>query len=258
MDGTDEPGGWAPAARDDGARQTRALRAAERRKRLAQPPDVRLYALARLLGRLLFGLCVGPQVIGRENVPAAGPLLVVGNHLTFLEPPLVTAVVPRRMTFLALTDLFAIGWLGPFMRLLGALPVRRGGARDLDALRAALELLRRGGAVAIFPEGTRSPDGGLLRANPGVALLALRSGAPVLPVAVVGTERIEAVGPFLTARLRRRRVRVVIGRPFRPAAGPGKPDHQAVADQIMGEVARLLPPAYRGAYAESITEAGGR
>lgn len=255
MGDIDGPGGPVPEARERMAR-SRTLRAAERRKRLAQPPDPRLYALARLLARLLFSLCVGPVVAGREHVPAAGPLLVVGNHLTFLEPPLLTAVVPRRMTFLALIDLFAIGWMAPFLRPLGALPVKQGGGRDLDALRAALEILRRGGAVTIFPEGTRSLGEGLMRANPGVALLALRSGAPVLPVAVVGTERIEAAGPFLTARLRGRRVRVVIGRPFHPAVGPGKPDHQAVADQIMGEVARLLPPAYRGAYADTIAEAG--
>jgi 1-acyl-sn-glycerol-3-phosphate acyltransferase len=252
---TDGPGGQLSEVWAGGARG-RTLRAAERRKRLAQPPDPRLYALARLLARLLFWLCVGPAVAGREHVPAAGPLLVVGNHLTFLEPPLLTAVVPRRMTFLALVDIFSIGWMAPFLRPLGALPVKQGGARDLDALRAALEILRHGGAVTIFPEGTRSLDGGLLRANPGVALLALRSGAPVLPVAVVGTERIEAARPFLTARLRGRRVRVVIGRPFRPTVGPGKPDHQAVADQIMGEVARLLPPAYRGAYADAAPEAG--
>jgi 1-acyl-sn-glycerol-3-phosphate acyltransferase len=227
------------------------LARAEERKRRAEPADARTYAFARVVLRLLFGLCVGPEIVGRENVPRRGPLLVVGNHLSFLEPPLMTVAVPRRITYLALYELFDIGWLAPALRVMGALPVKRGGARDLDALRAALHLLERDEAVGIFPEGERSIQAGLLRANPGVSLLVTRSGATILPVAITGTERLTSIPALLLARLRRRRVRIVIGRPFRPTVAGARPDHQALADEIMGEVAALLPPAYRGAYADA-------
>ena len=237
-------------------RSARLLAEAEARKREARPPDARTYALARTLGRAVFGACVAPRVVGREHIPRAGPLLIVANHLSYLEPPLITAVVPRRITFLARHELFEIGWLAPVLQLLGALPIKRGGARDLDAIRAALDLLRQGEAVAIFPEGQRSPGPGLLRATPGVALLAHRSGAPVLPIAITGTEHLEAVGPFLGARWQPPPVRVTIGRPFHPTFGHGRPDHQATADEVLGRVAELLPERYRGAYGPGGTGTG--
>ncbi len=229
-------------------RVNKTLARAEERKRRARQAGARGYIVVRVLARLVFGGLLGPEIVGREHVPRRGPLLVVANHLSYLEPPLIVAAVPRRITFLALYELFEIPWLAPLSRLMGALPVRRGGARDLDAIRAALDLLGRGAAVGIFPEGTRSLTPGLLRGNPGVSLLALRSGAPILPVAVAGTERLGTVRPFLLARLRRPRVRVVIGPPFRPHVGPGRPDHQAVADEIMARIAALLPPEYQGFY----------
>jgi 1-acyl-sn-glycerol-3-phosphate acyltransferase len=226
----------------------RTLAEAEERKRRAEPPDARTYALAQLVGKVVFGACVGPRVVGLEHVPREGPLLVVANHLSFLEPPLIGTIIPRRITFLARYELFEIRWLAIVLRAMSALAVKRGGARDLDAIKAALELLKHGEAVAIFPEGTRSVTPGLLRATPGISLLAYRSGAPILPVGIIGTERLEAAGRFIGGRFQRPRVRMVIGKPFRPDFDGGRPDHQEVADAVMRRVAELLPEGYRGEY----------
>lgn len=228
--------------------QNKTLALAEERKRRAQPANPCAYAICWLAARLLFRSFVRVEVSGLEQVPRRGPLLVVGNHLSYLEPPLLTSVLPRRITYLALHELFTIPWLSPIVRLMGALPVKRGGARDLDAIRAALHLLQEQQAVGIFPEGQRSIQAGLLRANPGVSLLALRSGAPVLPVAVTGTERLPALLPFVLARPRRVRIQVVVGAPFHPEVAGHRTNHQLVADQIMCHVAALLPPEYRGVY----------
>ncbi len=230
------------------SRTERVIAEAEQRKRTAQPPDARTYALARILGKVVFGICTAAQVTGLEYVPPHGPLLIVANHLSYLEPPLIATAIPRRITFLAGHELYEIGWLAWVLRTMGALPVRRGGARDLDAIRAAVELLKRGEAVGIFPEGQITEQPVLKRAKPGLSLLAYRANAPILPIAISGTEHLSSVTPFLTARFREPRVQVQIGQPFLPDFGPGKPDHQAVADAVMRRIAALLPAQYRGEY----------
>jgi 1-acyl-sn-glycerol-3-phosphate acyltransferase len=244
----DEPGGRA------GRRAARALAEAEARTRRAAPPDARTYALAQVLSRGIFGLCTGAKVIGRDRVPREGPLLIVANHLSYLEPPLLAAIIPRRITFLAGHELYEMPWLAPILRAMGALPVRRGGMRDLEALRAAVALLKQGEAVALFPEGRISPEPGLERAKPGLSLLAQRSGAQILPVGISGTDRLDHAVPFLTARWRQPRVRVQIGHPFTPDFGTGRPDHQAIADDVMARIAALLPARYRGEYREKSRE----
>ena len=252
-------GGHQPLASDAGGVKPDSPGAA---RRMAPAPvarrprehrvNMRVYRWVRLAVSALFKVCVGLRVRGRQNVPQTGPLLLVVNHLTYLEPPLIGVVLPRRLTFLTLNEVFQVAWVGRFARTVGMVPVTPSGPRSLEGIRMALQLLDRGEVVGIFPEGTRSLTPGLLRANPGVALLAARSGVPILPVAVTGTERLDSVAHFLLARPRGARVRVAIGEPFRPHVPKGKIDHQALADQIMVELAKLLPPAYRGAYAAAV------
>ena len=164
----------------------------------------------RVLGRGVAHALFRLRVTGAEQVPASGPVLLAGNHSGFVDGPLVFLVSPRPAALLAKSEIFAglgarvFGWLG-------LIPVHRGLA-DRDALRAGLAVLSGGGALGVFPEGTRG-SGQLDQVNDGLAYLALRSGAQVVPIAVVGTAAAWPRG----ARVPRLRapVRVVFGAPVR-------------------------------------------
>ncbi|HLZ73113.1 MAG TPA: lysophospholipid acyltransferase family protein [Dehalococcoidia bacterium] len=206
------------------------------------------WATTRLMAAVVW--CFGRwRVRGREHVPRRGALLIVANHLNNADPPLIGATLrTRRIRFMAKIELFRGGVKGLPIRLFGAFPVRRFEA-DLAALRRAQELLKAGEAVAILPEGHRNRTGtGMQQAYPGAALIALRSGAPVLPVAITGTERIHGPGILL----RRPRITVTIGEPF-VLARADKIDRAAVeagTRTIMRSIATLLPPDYRGAWSD--------
>jgi len=207
------------------------------------PRRTALYALARLLCRAAIGAFAEARVEGLEDVPRSGPLIVLCNHASMVDPVLLTATFPRWLTYLAKRELFRqplVGWL---LREGGVIPVSRGAA-DRHALEQALGALRQGGAVAIFAEGTRSRDGVLQRAKAGVALLAARSGAGVLPVAIVGTQGLDAPRRWLTHP----QLVVRCGRPLSPGNRPGREGYQAAADRYMAEVAALLPAWQRGLY----------
>ena len=187
------------------------------------------------------------EVRGASRVPRSGPLIVVSNHLNNADPPLLGAALPRRLRFMAKQELFDSRF-GVFMRWFGGFPVRRFEA-DLAALRQAQAIVNEGGALAMFPEGSRSRTGALGTAHPGTALIALRTGVPLLPVAITGTERITT--PLIL--LRKPRIRVVVGEPFTlPAARRVTSEAvQSGADEIMRRIAALLPPAYRGIHGDN-------
>jgi 1-acyl-sn-glycerol-3-phosphate acyltransferase len=171
-------------------------------------------------------------------------LIVVANHLSLIDPPLLAASLPRRLRFMAKQELFESRG-GVFVRLFGAFPVRRFQA-DRQALRQARSLLENGEAVAMFPEGHRSDGNGMIAAHPGTALIALQSGAPVLPVAITGSEQIRS----LRFILQHPRITVTVGEPF-VLPRTGRIDSGAVEEAgllIMRSIAELLPPSYRGVY----------
>jgi 1-acyl-sn-glycerol-3-phosphate acyltransferase len=184
------------------------------------------------------------------QVPERGPLILVANHVNFLEVPLLyTHLLPRPITGFVKAENLDNPVLGPLLiRLWGGIPLHRGEA-DMAALRLALEALEEGHILAVAPEGTRSGDGRLQQGHPGIAFVALRSGAPLLPVVYYGGE---LFWRNLTG-LRRTDFHIVVGQPFYLDAKGGKvtqPVRQQMADEIMYQLAALLPPAYRGVYAD--------
>ncbi len=205
------------------------------------------YYVGRVLVRMLLVLLTRWQVRGKENVPTQGPVLVVANHLNLADPPLLGVSLGRKAVFMAKKELFHSRLIGYFVGGFGAFPVHRG-RLDKKALRQAIQVLADGMALIMFPEGKRSKTAQLQPAFPGSALIALRSNAPVLPIAITGTEKIKG----LAWLLRRPQITVNIGRPFYlPPVNSRltKVELAKVADFIMERIAQLLPPEYRGDYA---------
>jgi 1-acyl-sn-glycerol-3-phosphate acyltransferase len=204
------------------------------------------YTVFKLLARLLLGLFFGLRARGREHVPATGPFLIVANHSSVLDPPIVGSVCPRRLTFLAKAELFRIPGLGALIRRLGAQPLRREGA-DPAALRIAQRVLAEGGALLVFPEGTRGPEGTLRDAKPGAALLAMHSGVPVVPAYVSGSGRAWPRGRRLP---RPAKVVVTFGAPlrFEPAVGAErKKQYENASRRMMAAIADLRDRTIGGA-----------
>ena len=204
------------------------------------------YYVARVIVRGLLKLLTHCQVKGRENIPSQGPLLIVANHLSLVDPPLLGVSLSREVIFMAKKELFRFRPIGYFIGSFGAFSVHRG-QLDRQALRQAYQVLADGLALVMFPEGTRSLSGRLRPALPGSALIALRSGVPILPVGIVGTEKIRGV----TWLLRRPQITVNVGHPFHlPPASRRltKAELAELTNSIMGRIAELLPPKYRGDY----------
>jgi len=196
------------------------------------------------LTRILCRIEEGPL----SQIPQHGPLILVCNHINFLEVPLVfTHLQPRPVTGFAKSETWESPFLGPLFDLWGAIPLRRGEA-DLNALRRGLEALEGGKIVAINPEGTRSGNGRLQKGHPGVVTLALRSGVPLLPMVYYGGETFHRN----IRRLQRTDFNIRVGKPFYVDTCGEKVTRQVrqkIVDEIMFQLATLLPAAYRGAYA---------
>jgi 1-acyl-sn-glycerol-3-phosphate acyltransferase len=214
------------------------------------------YTLARWITGLIFRVVWRPRVSGVEHIPASGPVIIASNHMSFIDSVVIPLAVPRRVRFLAKAEYFeGRGLRGRgialFFHLIDAVPVRRTGNRDsMRSLELALEVLQEGTAFGIYPEGTRSRDGRLYRGRTGVGWLALTSGAPVVPVALTGTDQVQPVG---SNGLRVRPVTVTFGAPIDPAAYQGLPAGRArreITDEVMDRIAALSPQQRADAYNE--------
>jgi len=198
------------------------------------------YLFWKLVMSAFFKMTTFYRIEGREHEPRRGPFIATGNHASAADPLIIGAALRHRAAFMAKAELFAVPVVGPWLRSIGSFPVRRG-QPDRSAIRRSHEVLNAGGVLMMFPEGTRSPDGRLQEPEPGAALLALRTGVPVLPVAVVNSHRAMPKGSPIP---RFRRVTVRIGRPFAVSKIEGRLDHQLLNEwgqRIMAEIAKLLP-----------------
>lgn len=146
-----------------------------------------LYNTGRAILRYFF-LLLGLQVEGLEHVPANGAIILAPNHVSYLDPFLVAIAVNRPINFMAKAELFNYRFLGKLLTWVYAFPVKRGSG-DRHAIRHALQLLDEGKVLGIFPEGTRNKEGQIMHTQAGAAMIALRSGAPIVPVACIGTDR---------------------------------------------------------------------
>lgn len=199
-----------------------------------------LYSVTRTLLGGLVGAASGWEVRGRGHVPRSGGLIVASNHISFWDPPLVGTAAVRELHFLAKEELFRPPVLGSLIRAFNAIPIRRGMA-DLSGLSKAMDVLRSGRALIVFPEGSRMRDGDLHPARPGVGMLAVNTDALIVPCYVSGSNR---PGRWLTRRVR---LRVWLGEPrsWQELAGdtsdlgPGRALYQGVADGVMREIAKL-------------------
>jgi len=198
------------------------------------------YSAVRFLASTTFGLISGWEVKGRENVPRQDGLIVACNHISFWDPPMVGAACPRELSFLAKEELFATPLLGPLIRSLNSIPIRRGVA-DLSGMSRAIERIAGGGALLMFPEGSRMRDGELHPGRPGVGMMAVHADVPIVPSFISGSNR-----PGMWWR-RGVRPRLWFGRarPWRDLAGeegdltPGRALYQRVAEGVMREIAAL-------------------
>jgi 1-acyl-sn-glycerol-3-phosphate acyltransferase len=207
------------------------------------------YTASNILQRALLRIFADWKVAGRENVPPMGPLMVVSNHLSNLDPPLLGASLPRRIRFLAKQSLFTSSAIGGwFLRNYGSFPLNRDGV-DVAAYRWALNELAGGGALVLFPEGTRS-RGTMTRAKQGVVNIALKTKAPILPVGITGTQH---TGHWINALHPTGTIRVNVGQVFSLPDIDGRPSKElleSLTTSIMLRIAELLPESYRGVYSD--------
>jgi len=194
------------------------------------------YSAARLFASGCFGLLTGWDVRGRQHIPREGGLLVASNHISFWDPPMVGSALPREVHFLAKEELFRTPGLGWLIRSLNSIPIRRGVA-DLSGLARALEVLRQGDALLLFPEGSRMRDGELHPPRPGVGMMAVQADVPIVPCYLEGAHRAWPKGAWIP---RPRRLRLIVGEPRTFAdLEPTKESAHLIASTLRDDVVNL-------------------
>jgi len=199
--------------------------------------------------RPLLNILFSWKAEGGDNVPLTGPLILVANHVHVLDPIFLAFSLPRWITFVAKEELFRSPFLRFWLRWAGSVSIRREGRvrEKQKILKSARDALERGLILGMFPEGGRSHDGKLRKGKPGSAVIASKANVPLLPVGIVGTDKISGISWLW----KRPRIVVNIGKPFKlppTSSRISKSQMQLLTTQLMREIAALLPPEYQGAY----------
>jgi 1-acyl-sn-glycerol-3-phosphate acyltransferase len=216
-----------------------------------------LYWVIKAVLTPLLRVCYRIRVEGRERVPRHGPVILAANHRSFMDSMFLPLQIRRRVTFVAKAEYFDSRKTAWFFRAVGQIPIRReGGSASERALASATEVLEQGGVFGIYPEGTRTRDGYLHRGHTGVARLALRTGAPIVPVGMIGTDEIQATDRKLPRLFRP--VTIRFGAPVPLEHYIGREDDRIVlrqvTDEVMFEIQRLSGYEYVDTYATKRAE----
>jgi 1-acyl-sn-glycerol-3-phosphate acyltransferase len=205
-----------------------------------------------------------PWVTGHENIPKSGGVIMASNHLSFIDSVFLPLIMDRRISFLAKSDYYTArgpkGWfIKNFLTATGMLPIDRSGGKASEAsLQTGLGVLAKGEVLGIYPEGTRSPDGKLYRGRTGVARMILEGGVPVVPVAMIDTDKVMPIGQRIP---KVRRIGIVIGEPLDFSRFEGMEGDRfilrSITDEIMYELDRLSGQEYVDVYASSVKEKQG-
>ncbi len=196
------------------------------------------YTLVKLIAKYFLWLLGKPVITGQDNIPRTGPVIVVANHTSLLDGFLLAGFWPRRITFLSAVYLFRLPVVGAFLRAMGAIPVQNEGS-ELAGMRAALRVLQKGGTLALFPEGHICQTDKLCPFQTGWAYLALKTGAPVVPVAIKGTESVLPLGAVFP---RRGKIYMQIGAPWglEKVRRPGQETMAALNMRLVSQMEQML------------------
>ena len=204
------------------------------------------YTISNAAFKIVLYVFANLTVSGKHRIPKSGPVIVASNHLSILDPGIIALAFPRRVRWLAKNSLFRNFLIGGFLSAYGARAVSRRGP-DSGAIRWSIEKLENNEIVGVFPEGTRHHDG-MHKGLNGCALLALQTGASVVPIGITGTQHLDKLWRFVFPT---GKIQVAIGEPFMVGSlnpSPTKSELESTTTAIMHKIADILPEDYRGIY----------